>query len=246
MGQQIEVRTIDGVSFVRRTRSCSVLGGHPFHEVHELVTVGDGHKPRVNPPIRFDRSPGERFTEFLNLLKTPDPVEIDPPDPLRDEIERFSEAFPLLGKAIAKGLKFAEPRGVGLFKLGSVVASRLLPLLRVTRPDIMAILDRFDAGDFGDHGKIGDVILTDDHRFAPALFRPIIRNAVAIEAGNGLVVGSYSLAKILEGRGPSPATSNFSPWLHAQDGESIQVVTLLCGNHSKTAIGLSREGTVGQ
>jgi len=181
---------------------------------------------------------------FMGCLRTPDEVPINPPDPLRDELARFAEAFPRLAEAWGSKLKFAEPRGVGLFPLGSVVATRLLGMLRVSRMDVLDALSRHDSGDWGLIGKLSDVTLDDDKRFAPELYPRAVRNAGAIEAKDGLVVSRYSLQKLLEGRGPVPATTQHSPWLAPQEGEVLEVVTWIAGNHTRTAIALSREGTV--
>jgi hypothetical protein len=62
----------------------------------------------------------------------------------------------------------------------------------VDGPAVRECLVRHGANDWGQHGCLEDVELTDDHRFAPFLFDQSVQNAVACEQRAGPIISRWS------------------------------------------------------
>jgi hypothetical protein len=82
---------------------------------------------------------------------------------------------------------------------------------RIGWSGLWPLVGRHRAGDFGGNGKLKDLAraLTDRDRRAGPLCPPGLANALAIEAGAGLVRSSYALDPGGLGSGRNPANDNF-------------------------------------
>ena len=113
-----------------------------------------------------------------------------PPDPTRDEIERLrASGFNAMADAQAKAHKPADDPP-GLFGLGPVFVDVRAGLAFDVVRDL---LRRHIAGDFGSRGRLADVKLDDDRRFAPEMFDVATRNAYALETGYGVIISEYPI-----------------------------------------------------
>jgi len=246
----VETRVINGIPIVHRRRPCRA-GGLEFTECiepvirtdHQQYSQDTGGKFRRNPSppqrapeLRFDVSPGERWTAWFNRLNRPIPLDPNPPDPLAQEVARLREAFPLIAEYLAQKMKFVPRRPPGLFPLGDVVdVSTSATMLGVRREAMLAALDRHDHRDHGQYGSSLDIEPSEDQLWCPHLFDQRTQNAVAIKTGRGLVISSYAISDLVGPPTPS------SP--HRSDDRLI-ICTWLAGDRTRTTAATSREDTL--
>jgi hypothetical protein len=79
------------------------------------------------------------------------------------------------------GMSWGRLEGCRVFRAADVVDS----------PELRECLVRHGAGDWGEHGRLEDVELNADHRFAPFLFSMGVQNAVACEQRAGPIISRW-------------------------------------------------------
>lgn len=125
--------------------------------------------------------------------------EFDPrePDDLNSLIEeakatRFAPLADLLVAIAAKSNCKIKPRPIiGGIPLGRCLVTRGVGKLPVGPEELREYIARHANGDWGANGRLDDVDLDDDKRWAPVLFGVSVENAVSVEAGQGLVQSVY-------------------------------------------------------
>lgn len=179
-----------------------------YLEVRPAYTIEDEHfDPRIGAMSRRMVHVGEKLlwehcANHAGKLATLDEqvatVEFDAriPSPLHDEMDRaLAAGFEAWGAMFAASHKLRpRPQLEGrLFDVGNCRSSRKLPFDVIT---LRAMVHRHQRGDHGVHGDVGDVELTEAMRFCPAIFGVLACNAVAIEAGEGLIVSRYGAESV--------------------------------------------------
>jgi hypothetical protein len=124
-------------------------------------------------------------------------IEFDarPPSPLHDQLERAKAAgFSELAEAFELAAKVKARDSIrGRFPLGKVSRSLGTARAQIGDEELRGFLRRHINGDFGVHGKLADVALSDDQRWVPPLYSQAVQNAVAIESGSGVIKSRFML-----------------------------------------------------
>lgn len=202
------VREINGARYAKSRGRLYQLGadvpaGRVVRGLGVLDTTAEGDRvPIIAELTSDDEGTMRRLVEALRLT----PFDPHEPDPLRGEIERLErEGFVAVAAGARVANAYRDPEPIGPLDLGDVsidaraltyvdcrgiTASNchLVPqVVPFSSDDVRGFLKRHANGDHGDFGKAGDVDLDDDMRWAPGVFGWPVRNAIAIEAGRGIV-----------------------------------------------------------
>ena len=122
-------------------------------------------------------------------------------DPERDEFETILKVSPFLAARFAA--KFGiKPRKSppGIFDTGECFLSVGYIKLELGIDATREYLTQHATGQWGSFGRLEDVTLDDDSRFAPVAFSTATENAWCIERGSGIVRSCYPI--VLDKRRP--------------------------------------------
>lgn len=178
----IASQEVPGVGFVRRIRYHCPKCSKPGTYVH--IDGARRFAKDLCPECLFAEEIGR--DDMVPLL--------EPEDHLQTDWTKFKAAWPQISKVLAPTIEAAlvrSPAG-GRFPLGAILRPRPAPGFNHTPPIWIPdatwreLLARHAAGDHGEFGKAPKT-LSDDQKFAPAVFAMNVRNAAAIADGTGLI-----------------------------------------------------------
>lgn len=172
----IDRRELPGRGFVRKIKAaCSTCGAPAFYLVSDDCHSWATELPTCDTCV------------FVEVIRGDDSLPItDTGDHAAQELARFMSEWSHLGQVLAPlvAQMFPLTPHTGKFELGERTRPRTGPFGNAVWLEALA---RHAAGDHGDFGKSEGRKLTSDERWAPRLYGVAVRNAIAIEAGSGLV-----------------------------------------------------------